>query len=275
MTTLALLGAGGKMGFRLSRNLQGSRFDTRHVEINPDGAARLRAELGIDCVPLESALSEADAVILVIPDTAIGAVSHQIAPLLRPGTMVVVLDAAAPHAGRLPQRDDLTYFVTHPCHPSVFNYEPTREAHRDFFGGSTAKQSITCALMQGPESAWDLGEEIARTIYAPVERSHRLTVEQMALLEPCLSETLAATLLTVLRQGLDECIARGVPKEAARDFILGHINVELAVLFNETPGAFSDACHVAVDAALPVIINPDWKSVFEPEKVVESVKRIT
>ena len=31
MTTIALMGAGGKMGFRLSTNLQGSEFQVRHV----------------------------------------------------------------------------------------------------------------------------------------------------------------------------------------------------------------------------------------------------
>ena len=49
--------------------------------------------------------------------------------------------------------------------------------------------------MQGPDSAYALGEEIAKVIWAPVMRSHRVTVEQMALLEPGLSETVCATLL--------------------------------------------------------------------------------
>ena len=40
--------------------------------------------------------------------------------------------------------------------------------------------------MQGPESHYRLGEDVARTIFAPVMRSHRVTVEQMAILEPVL-----------------------------------------------------------------------------------------
>ena len=62
-------------------------------------------------------------------------------------------------------------------------------------------------------------------IWAPVMRSHRVTVEQMALLEPGLSETVCATLLDVMREAMDEVVARGVPGEAARDFLLGHMNV--------------------------------------------------
>jgi hypothetical protein len=66
--------------------------------------------------------------------------------------------------------------------------------------------------MQGPESAWDLGEDIAKAIYAPILRSHRLTVEQMALLEPGLSETVCATLLDTMREAMDHVVSRGVPR---------------------------------------------------------------
>lgn len=48
-------------------------------------------------------------------------------------------------------------------------------------------------------------------------RSYPLNVEQMALLEPGLSETVYATLLDVVREAMGEVVARGVPKDAARD----------------------------------------------------------
>ena len=37
--TIALLGAGGKMGLRLSANLAGSQYDVQHVEIGERGKA--------------------------------------------------------------------------------------------------------------------------------------------------------------------------------------------------------------------------------------------
>jgi len=37
-------------------------------------------------------------------------------------------------------------------------------------------------------------------------RSHRVTLEQMALLEPGLSETVCATLLVVMREAMDEVV---------------------------------------------------------------------
>ncbi|WP_062231334.1 phosphogluconate dehydrogenase C-terminal domain-containing protein [Aureimonas sp. N4] len=275
MTSIALFGAGGKMGYRLASNLKGSRFDVRHVELSEAGRERLKSGLGFDCVPQDQALDGADVVILAVPDTAIGKVAAGINAQLKPGTMVVVLDAAAPFAGHLPERADLTYFVTHPCHPPIFNDETDPAAKRDFFGGIAAKQHITSALMQGPEEHFALGEEVAKVIWAPVMRSHRVTVEQMALLEPGLSETVCASLLVVMREAMDEVVRRGVPKEAARDFLLGHMNVLGAVIFEETPGVFSDACNKAIEFGKPMLMRDDWKRVFEADELAASIRRIT
>jgi D-apionate oxidoisomerase len=273
--TIALFGAGGKMGVRLSRNLQASAFQVRHVEPGAAGQARLRDELGIGCVPAKDALAGAQVVILAVPDTVIGKVAAQIAPDLVPGTMVMLLDAAAPFAGHLPARPDLTYFVAHPCHPPIFNDETTPQARRDYFGGGHARQSITCALMQGPDSAYALGEAVAQTIYAPVLRSHRLTVDQMALLEPGLSETVCATLLDAMREAMDEVVRRGVPAQAARDFLLGHMNILSAVIFKEIDGAFSDACNKAIEFGRPRLLRDDWLGVFDRDELAQSIQRIT
>jgi hypothetical protein len=272
---IALFGAGGKMGYRLASNLKPSSFEVRHVERSPAGQELLKTGLGLLCVPAQEALVGAEVVILAVPDTAIGTVASLIAGELKPGTMIMVLDAAAPFAGHLPKRDDLAYFVTHPCHPPVFNDETDLEAKRDYFGGIAAKQHIVCSLMQGPESAYALGAEIAKVIWAPVMRTHRVTLEQMALLEPGLSETVCATLLVVMRDAMDEVVKRGVPAQAARDFLLGHINVLASVIFEERQGLFSDACHKAIEFGMPALMRPDWKHVFEPEEIAASIHRIT
>ncbi len=275
MTSIALFGAGGKMGYRLAKNLKGSRYDVRHVEISDIGKARLKDDLGLSTVDVDVALDGVDVVILAVPDTHIGKVAAGINDKLKAGTMVIALDAAAPFAGHFPERPDLTYFVTHPCHPPIFNDETDMQAKKDHFGGLFAKQHIVSALMQGPEEAYAVGEEIAKTIWAPVMRSHRVTVEQMAMLEPGLSETVAASLLVVMKQAMDECVARGVPEEAARDFLLGHLNVLGAVIFGEVQGVFSDACNKAIEFGIPALMKDDWKRVFEPQEIADSIKRIT
>lgn len=276
MTKLALLGAGGKMGVRLSRNLQDARFEVAHVEISAKGRARLKAQVGVDCAGQEEALAGAEVVVLAVPDRLIGEILRGIIKTLVPGTAVIVLDAAAAHAGTLPERTDLTYFVTHPCHPPIFNDEIEAAAKKDFFGGLHAKQNIVCALMQGPEEHYTLCEEVARTIFAPVMRSHRCTVEAMAILEPAMSETVGATLALALRDAVDEVVRRGVARQAAMDFMLGHLNIELSIAFGLFPeGRFSDGALQAIAAAKPKIFKEDWlERVFDPKAVLASVKEI-
>jgi hypothetical protein len=272
---LVLMGAGGKMGVRSAANLAKTDFDVAHVEISEAGRARLRDAVGVECVDIDAAMAGADVVLLAVPDTAIKAVAASIIDKVPSGAMVICLDAAGPFAGHLPKRDDVTYFVTHPCHPPIYNDERTEAGRKDYFGGIAAQQGIVNALMQGPEDHYALGERVGRAIYAPVARSHRVTVEQMALLEPGLSETVCASLLDVMREAMDEVVARGVPREAARDFLLGHMNILGAVIFKEVDGVFSDACNKAIAFGKPVLMRDDWKRVFEPEEIAASIQRIT
>ncbi|WP_174804424.1 phosphogluconate dehydrogenase C-terminal domain-containing protein [Martelella limonii] len=276
MTKVALFGAGGKMGVRLSRNLAKTDFEVRHIEVSEAGKARLKSELGVEAVDADKGLSGADVVILAVPDTVIGKVAAGFVKDLAPGTMVVILDAAAPFAGHLPERDDITYFVSHPCHPPIFNNEATEAGRKDHFGGIAAEQGVVNALMQGPEEHYALGDAIARAIYAPVARTYRVTVEQMALLEPGLSETVCASLLVVMREAMDEVVARGVSYDCARDFLLGHMNILGAVIFDEVKGGqFSDACNKAIEFGKPALMRDDWKKVFEPDEIAASIQRIT
>lgn len=274
MTKVALLGAGGKMGVRLATNLVGSAYEVLHVEVSDVGRQRLKDAIGAECVDRDTALSGADVVLMAVPDALIGKIAHTFVDQLKPGAAVIMLDAAAPHAGELPERADITYFVTHPCHPSIFRYEPTLDAQKDYFGGVAAGQAIVCALMQGPEAHYALCEDIAKIIYKPVTRSHRVTVEGLALLEPGLSETIGATLVTALREATDAVVAKGVSKEAAMDFMLGHIGIELGIIFEDFPGMFSDGAKLAIEKAKPKLLKDDWLKVLEPDEIALSVKEI-
>ena len=276
MTTVALLGAGGKMGVRLAANLAKSDYETLHVEVSPQGQARLKEETGLDCVSQADALEKADAVILAVPDRLIGKVLTSFVSDLKPGTAVIMLDAAAPYAGELPQRDDITYFVAHPCHPPLFNDETEMAAKKDYFGGVAAKQHIVCSLHQGPEEHYEMCEDIARAFYAPVMRAHRCTTEQMVILEPALSETVGATFAKALADATQAAADRGVPYQAAEDFILGHLTILLAVAFGHQPGGkLSDACLLAIEEAEPMIFKEGWlQRTFDPESIRASVKSI-
>ncbi|QGG79535.1 semialdehyde dehydrogenase [Litorivicinus lipolyticus] len=276
MTKVALLGAGGKMGVRLATNLNHSRFELDPVEISVEGRARLRDATGLEAVEQALALAEADIVLMAVPDKLIGKIAHTFIAQLKPGAAVIVLDAAAPYAGELPERADITYFCTHPCHPHILEAHDSRAAQQDYFGGIAAPQAIVCALIQGPDAHYALCEEVAQVIYAPVSRSHRCSLEQIAILEPALSETVGATFAMALREATDKAISMGVPAAAAHDFILGHLKIELAIAFGIFPeGRFSDGALMAIDQAKSVVFKDQWlDEVFNLDAIKKSVRDI-
>ena len=163
--SVAILGAGGKMGLRITRKIHASEYDLRAVEIGDDGIKRLEAE-GIPVVDQNTALDGADVVVLALPDNLISSVAEAIVPNLAPGTIVLILDAAAPFAGVLPERADITYFIGHPCHPPLYADLDDPAQRADVHGG-VAPQAIVCALMQGPEEHYEIGRDVCEVMWAP------------------------------------------------------------------------------------------------------------
>jgi hypothetical protein len=274
MTTIALFGAAGKIGTRIADSLRDDpEYQMLYVEAGEAGLARLR-ERGLEPSDKDKAVRKADVVILAVPDVLIGTLAAEIVPALKRGAMLMCLDPAAPHGGELPEREDIAYFVVHPCHPPLVNDEVEPEARMDFWGGK-ARQNIVCALMQGTERDYVLGERIACKMFAPVMRAHRVTVEQMVLLEPALAETVVLTCQVVIMEAIEEAVRRGVPAQVARDFVLGHMNVNVGILFGYIDAQLSDGAKLAVERGKQHIFQPDWKKVFEPDSVLEEVKAIT
>lgn len=265
--TVALLGASGKMGRRLTDHLKDSPdYAMLYVESGEQGLAGLK-ERGLAAVPRDEALARADVVILALPDKILGAVARQAVPRVRPGTLVMMLDPAAAYAGELPARPDVTYFASHPCHPSVFEHFRTNEEINDFFGGTHARQAIVCALIQGPEEHYALGERVAKDIYAPVTRSHRITIEQMATLEPAMAETIAIGLIITMREALEETVRQGVPRAAAEDFMFGHIKVALGIAFGRVNFPFSDGATLIASYGRATMLQPGWRALLKPASV--------
>jgi len=272
--SVAVFGAGGKMGLRVTRKLHEAGYDLRAVENGDTGKARL-AEAGITAVAPETGLAGADVVVLALPDNVIGKVSADIAPRLAPGTMLLILDAAAPYADVLPKdRPDLTYFVGHPCHPPLYNDETDMAARRDYHGG-IARQAIVCALMQGPEEHYALGAAICTAMWSPVTKVHRVTTEQLAILEPGLSEMIAMCMVDVMTEAVDECESRyGIPREAAHDFLMGHLNVEIAMWFGYSPKVPSDAALRLLEFGKSRIMRENWREALSPVVVRQAADLI-
>lgn len=263
------------MGCRILDHLRDHPdYSLRCVESGEGGLRRL-ADRKVVPIPASPAVEQADVMILALPDRLLGGVARELVPQLRPGALVVLLDPAAAHAGELPEREDVSYFVSHPCHPSVFDHFESEAERGDFFGGTHARQAIVCALMQGPESDYARGEKLAVDIYSPVTRSHRITVAQMAMLEPAMAETVGIALIRTLRDALEEVVARGVPRGAAEDFLYGHIRVPLGIAFERVEFPFSDGAKLIAEYGQEVLLRRDWRQVFEPGSVLEQCRAIT
>jgi D-apionate oxidoisomerase len=265
--SVAVLGAGGKMGFRVTRKFADAGYDLRAIEIGDVGRVRL-AEAKIKAMGTDEGLKGADVVVMALPDNIIGKVAADIEPKLASGTMLLILDAAAPYADVLPKnRPDLTFFVGHPCHPPLYNDETEWPARKDYHGG-VAKQSIVCALMQGPEEHFAIGREICEVMWSPVSTTHRVSVEQLAILEPGLSEMLAMCMVDVLTEAVDECETKyGIPRQAAHDFLIGHLNVEIAMWFGYSPKVPSDAALRLLKFGKSKIMQENWRDALSPKVI--------
>ena len=275
MQKVAIWGAAGNMGTRAVRRLRErpGEYHVICVEPLPAGVEKLRARGDVPASP-DDAASSADMIVLAIADKFIEKVAADLVPKMRAGAMLLMLDPAAAYAEVVPKRADISVFVTHPTHPPVFNDETDPAARRDYFGAGLAKQWIVNALVQGSESDYAKGEALARAYFSPILRSHRVTLEQMAILEPAMSETCSATFIVAIKEAMDEAIKRGVPAEAAKDFILGHINVQLAIVFEQIDWRMSEGAYLVIREAMKRIFRPDWKGVFDRDEVKQSVRAI-
>jgi ketol-acid reductoisomerase len=271
--TVAVIGAGGKMGMRVSANLDASGHAVRFSENSPTGQERVRAQ-GRDVSDAETAVDGADVVILAVPDTALGAVSASIVPLMKPNSIVLTLDPAAAYAGLLATREDVTMAVAHPCHPSVFLERTEKAQYADTFGGEAAPQNVVAAIETDDGAAKARAENVIRVIYGPVIDVHWVSVKQLAILEPTLVETVACMVGTLLKEALYETVhTAGVPEAAASAILFGHIQIALTnALRGSNP--FSEACEIAIQYGKDTIIKDDWKKIFDDSELDTVIARM-
>lgn len=266
LKTLTVIGAGGKMGMRISANFQKSDYQVFYCENSP-AAQQQVTQQGRELSDANSVVPLSDVVILAVPDIVLGKVSEAVVPQMKPGAVLLTLDPAAAYANLIFQRDDIDYAVAHPCHPSVFLERYTKEEHADAFGGIAAIQHVAAAWEAGSDVQRDELSKVIRVMYGPVEQVHWVTVTQLAYLEPTLVETVACMVGAFMKEALDETVKHsGVPEEAAKAMLYGHIQIALAVAFRAT-NPFSDACMIAMEYGREKIVKPDWKQIFEQKEL--------
>lgn len=265
---VTVIGAGGKMGTRTSNNLASCSdiFDLYLVENAPTGIESIH-DRGMEVTDVDEAISKSDVIVFAVPDTLIKKLSAIYVPKLKPGTGFLILDPAAAVAKELTLRDDCTFGVAHPCHPSYFLDQDTFEARQDRFGGCGGKQDIVMSKIQGDDERFAEMVEVAKSMYAPVLNAYVMSSEQIAFLEPTLVELLGATCLYAMAETVKEAERRGIQKEAAVSFLTGHIYNLTANFLGYLPGnpPVSDACKVAIGLGNRLVLREDWKRIWDDE----------
>lgn len=262
-----VIGAGGKMGTRTSNNLItrfADKFETKLVETYPPAVERIEKERGLEVTPIEEALEFAEVVVFAVPDTLIKQLSAQYVPMLKPGTAFIILDPAAAVAKELTMREDCTFAVAHPCHPSFFKWQKEEEAYLDRFGGEGGHQDIVMSCIQGDEEKFKLAQETARCMYR-ADKAFIMTSEQIAFLEPTLVEVLGAACIFAMAETVEEAERRGIDREAAVSFLTGHMFNLTANFLGYLPGKppVSDACKVAIGIGNKLVLRDDWKKIWD------------
>lgn len=272
-TKVAVIGAGGKMGARTSNNLakMPELFELYLVENAPAGIENIQSR-GLSVTPIEEALEKAEIVVFSVPDTLIKKLSDIYVPMLKPGTGFMILDPAAAVAKEVALRDDCTFGVAHPCHPSYFHDQDTYEARQDRFGGGGGKQDIVVSKILGDDAVFDKCVEVAKQMYMPVLNAYVMTSEQMAFLEPTLVEILGATCLYAMAETVKKAEERGISRDAAVSFLTGHIYNLTANFLGFIPGnpPVSDACKVAMGIGNRLVLREDWRRIWDDD-VLEKV----
>lgn len=274
---VAILGAGGNMGRRISSSLKGNvAYEIRPIERSDRGRELLSA-MGLTPIDQADAFAGADVVIFAVPDRIVRDVAAEVVPLLDPGTSILFLDPAAVAAGRIPERLDINCFVTHPTHPPLYSLlsEPDAAARTDYWGGGQARQAIVFAVAWGDDEKAEAVESLVKDMFAPITVSHRITVDQMAMLEPALTETLTNGCISLIHEGMERVIAAGVPEAATRDFLMGHLQIGIAIIFRELDWKLSEGAALALADSRQQLFREDWHRIFEPDSILASLKQIT
>lgn len=261
---VSVIGAGGKMGTRTSTNLAkaNNEIELYFVETSEKGIASI-AERGFSVTPMEEAVKKSDVVVLAVPDSVIKSASKSVVDALNPGTALIILDPAAAVAKELALRDDCTFAITHPCHPSYFLDQESYEARHDYFGGMGGKQDVVMAKIQGEDALFEKCRRVSELMFAPVEHSYVMGIRDIAFLEPTLVELLGATCLYAMAETVNEAEKRGIKREAAISFLSGHIynlSANFLGFLGNTP--VSDACKVAINLGNKLVLREDWKNIW-------------
>jgi hypothetical protein len=79
---------------------------------------------------------------------------------------------------------------------------------------------------------------------------------------------IAMCMIDVMTEAVDECASRyGIDRDAAKDFLIGHLNVEIAMWFGYSPKVPSDAALRLLEFGKEMIMKENWRDALSPAAV--------
>ena len=260
---VSVIGATGVFGAQVVKNLlRGDRKEKYQVLICKTTGQSFGKVGELEAVELDEAIPKSDFIILCVEDFEIKDYSNKIVPLMKPGATMILVDASAAYIGDLMMKDGCSFVMVHPCHPPLFG--PPEEKGED----------IVVCLIKGNESAFEEAKNVCIDMFESVKKVHRVTVEQMVLLEPAAAEIIFNPAALLIKRTIDKVISMGVPKETAESFLLGHALTGLKIVFGKDPHGWTRTADAAAKIGFDLIINKNWEKIFDREELKHLIRRI-
>ena len=199
-----------------------------------------------------------------MPDIALGRITADIVPQMKPGAIVLTLDPAAAYAEPADRRDDVVCAVAHPCHPSIFLQRNPRGVGRHVRRHRRPAGRVAAVESDDPAKRGDS----SRPSCGRLRPRHRRALGDGQAARPARADPGRDRRLHD-RGAAQRGAGGGHPHDGRSRsrgprILLGHTQVALAnSLRGDNP--FSDACLIAMDYGRESIIKDDWKKIFDDE----------
>ena len=205
--------------------------------------------------------------LMAVPDRLIGKIAHSIVEKVRPRDGADRARRRRTACGRDAGSAGPHLLCDPSLPPADLQRRDDRGREEGFLRRDRSQQHIVCALMQGP------GGPLLRTLRGGGAHDLQAGDGSTPLHGRADRNPGAGALgdgyyhVHRLGEATDEAARRGVPRQAAVDFMLGHLTIGLSIAFEIFPeGRFSDGALHAIEQAKPQIFREGWlERVFAPK----------
>ena len=267
---IALIGAGGKMGMRVSNNLAKTAHSVAYVENSPAGAQRT-IDAGRALTDAAAAVADADIVVFAVPDLALASVTADLVPKMKSGAIALTLDPQ-------PRTRVCSPIVTMSSArsrtraiPSIFLQRQTPEEWADRSAASPPRRTRSPRSVGRPCQAGDRRGDRAGDLRTIVD-VHSVTIS-IAQLEPTLvgpSRAVGA----LLNERCPSHQHHGIPRRQRSVLCTGHARSPSPMDCAATTAGFSTHCLIAIDYRQREHHQGQLPKIFRDDELDKNLARV-